>query len=486
MVKREGQAPTAKPWGADLPIHSDRFDRCARFRFQSPHYTQDKELRMFGRGAWAVFGLGKESLETFKTILEDRAVMAAASQLAASAITRYSKADTLGVNPFSGPRLDEEHSLSADLEAELAGYAGSEIEERVTVTLADEILNCEGYGVTKAQFRIHPNMPWYGLWAVVNEWKDVSDIASVREQRSYRLLERPYKFLPATDKKTVEDVTFGVTASIRKQIPVLLDFNDGRVYIENTNKKLIYMVTVKLRQLGLDVIQVAWTYPRPNWPEAILNKLYADTQYQRDFQKRAEEAARFKSSEIEKLEDRDLENIVANYFSMTQLGTDLWVGISGPAQIRLHSASPPIGVRAATSATTLLGMTSDATIVSGAITFQEIVSGTSKKGGEYTFRKNLLCIDLNDRINITDIGAAMMRGFDMSSFRKDILREIKYTKDVPSIEQFWAQWLHEMSNALRTVEMTFRELLALDGNEEAGILPMQTPTTEALLEAVSA
>jgi hypothetical protein len=437
---------------------------------------------MFGRGAWAVFGLGKESLETFKSMLEDRAKMASASQLASSAITRYSKADTIGVNPFSGPRLDEEHPLDSEFEAELAGYAGAELEERAE-TLADEILNCEGYGVTDAQFRLHPELPWYGLWAVVNEWKDVSDVASVREQRSYKLLERPYRFLQATDRKTVEEVTFGITAAIRKQIPVLLDFNEGRIYIENTSKKLIYMVTVKLRQLGVDVIPVAWKYPRPQWPEAILNRLYENTQYQDDFRKRAEEAARFTPAEIEKHQDRELETIVANYFSMTQLGTDLWAGISGPAQIRLHKASHPIGVRAATSATTLLNMTNDATIVSGAITFQEIVAGATKKGVDYTFRKNLLSIDLNDRINITDIGAAMLRGFDLSSFRKDILREIKYTKQVPSVDQFWANWLHEMNNAVRTVDATFRELLGLDGNEEGGILPMQTPTTEALLEA---
>jgi hypothetical protein len=440
---------------------------------------------MFGRGTWAIFGLGKESLETFRTILEDRSVMVSASQMAASCITRYSKADTIGINPFSGPRLDEEFPLDAEHESELAGYAASEVEERATLTLADEILNCQGYGGTEAQFRLHPNLPWYGMWAVINEWKDVSDVASIREQRSYRLLDRPYKFLQATDKKTVEDDTFGITAAIRKQIPVLLDFNDGRIYIENGNKKLIYMVTVRLRQIGVDVIQVAWNYPRPNWPAEILNRLYERTQYLRDFQKRAEEASRFKSSEIEKLEDRELESIVANFFSMTPMATDLWIGISGPAQIRLHTASPPIGVRAATSATTLLGMTEDAKIVSGAITFQEIVSGTSKKGVEFTFRKNLLCIDLNDKINQTEIGAAMMRGFDISAFRKDILRDIRYTKEVPTIEQFWGNWLHEMSNALRTVEMTFRELLDLEGSEEAGILPMQTSTTEALLETAN-
>jgi hypothetical protein len=267
---------------------------------------------------------------------------------------------------------------------------------------------------------------------------------------------------------------------------VLVDFNDGRVYIENSNKELIYRVTVLLRRLGLDLIQVAWNYPRPNWPETILNKLYEQTQYEQEFRKRAEEATRFKAGEIEKLADRDQENIVSNFFSMTQLGTDLWAGISGPARVRLHSAGPPLGVRAPTSATTLLGMTGDSAIVSGVLTLQEIVSGTSKKGVEYTFRKDLLRVELNDRMNITEIGAAMLRGFDIPYFRKDILREIRYTKDVPSIGQFWAMWLHELGNSLRAIEMTFREVLELDGKEEAGILPMQTSTAEALLGAASA
>ena len=441
---------------------------------------------MFGRGTWAIFGLGKESLESFRTILEDRAVMVTASQMAASAMTRYSSADTIGINPFSGPRLDEEHPLAADFEPELVGYATAELAERSQLSLSAEISDCQGYGATEAQFRLHPTMPWYGLWAVSNEWKDVSDLASIKEQRSYRLMERPFKFLQASDKKSVDEDTLGVTAPIRKQVPVLLDFNDGRLYIENSNKKLIYMITVRLRQLGVDIIPVAWTYAQANWPVEILNRLYENTQYMGDFQTRAQEATRFKASEIEKLEDRELESIVANYFSMTQLPSDLWIGLSGPAQIRMHDASAPIGVKAPTTATTLLSMTQEAKIISGAITFQEVVTTTSKKGAEYTFRKDLLSIDVNDRMNLTDVGAAMMRGFDIPMFRKDLLREIRQTGQVPSIEQFWSSWLHEMSNALRTIEATFRELLNLDGDQQAGILPMQVAAPEAAEELVSA
>jgi len=266
---------------------------------------------------------------------------------------------------------------------------------------------------------------------------------------------------------------------------VLLDFNEGRVYIESGNKKLIYTIVVRLQQLGAEIIPVAWTYSQPNWAAEIIDRLCEGTQYQADFVKRADEATRFKAKEIEKLDDRELEAIVANYFSMTQLGSELWAGISGPAQIRLHDASPPIGVKSPTSATTLLNMTDDAKVVSGVVTFQERVSITRKNGGELTFRKDLLCIDVNDRINLTDVGAAMLRGFDIPAFRKDIQREIRKTKQVPSIEEFWGNWLHELSNAVRTIEAAFRELLSIDGDQEAGILPMRVPEKEEVLEAVN-
>lgn len=441
---------------------------------------------MFGRGTWAILGLGKESFETFITTLYDRPAMLADSQLAASALTRYFNTDTVGINPFSGPRLDEEHALDQEFEAQLAKYVSADTEERAAIVLPPEILDCEGYGATEAQFRLHESMPWYGFWAVSNEWKDVSDVASIKEQRSYRQMDRPYKFLQASDKNSVDQDTAGITAAVRKQVPVLLDFNDGRVYIENTNKEFINKIAVRLRLLGADVFPVAWTYHgRPNWPAEILQKLYENTQYLSDFQKRADEATRFRPSEIEKLEDKDLESIVANFFSMTQLSNDLWLGISGPAQIRLHEASPPIAVKAPTSATTLLGMTNDAKVLSGSIRLQEVISATTKKGEEYTFRKELLCMDVNDRINLTDAGAALLRGFNIPAFKKDILREIKQTKQVPTIDQFWSNWLHEMGNAVRIIEGTFRELLNLDGAEEGGILPMKIPGDEPATKAAA-
>ena len=437
---------------------------------------------MFGRGNWAVIGIAKDSLESFKSSLEDQRLMLAVSQLAASAVTRHIKIDAIGINPFSAPRLDEQHDVELTLEQELARFAASAKEARVADSLPAELVESEAFGVNSEAFQLHDSLPWFGLWAVSNVWKDISDIASVKEQHAYTALERPYRFLQAIDRRSVDRDIRGTTAAVRKQFAVLLDFNEGRAYIENTNKKTIVAVSLLLKQLEIEVIPSAWTYNRADWPAAILNRIHEGSQFQSDFQKRAEEAARFKPNEIEKLEDRELESVVAHFFAMTELPSDLWVGISTPAQVRLHPSSEPIAVKAPTNATALLSVTNDARMVTGALTFQDRISTRNKKGEERTFRKDMLSLDLNDGINLTDAGAAMLRGFDIPSYRKDIQREIRQTKQVPSIDEFWSGWLHQMNNAVRTIEASFREILELGGEEKGGILPMKTASQEEMLE----
>ena len=428
---------------------------------------------MFGRGNWAIVGLVKESLEAFSVNLGDPVRMALASELAAAAVARLYGSDATGINPYNAPRLDEEQELTVEQQTELARHAIAEQEDGAVAALPLEILEGPGYGRGVEAYQIHGELPWFGLWAVTNEWKNASDMPSIKEGRSYVLLERPYKFLQPTDKRTVDDKTQNATAISRTQVPVLLDFNQGRIYIESTNKKQIHAIIVNLSRLGAEIVPVAWNYPVNNWTEAILNQLYENTQFRDEFAKRAEEAKRFKESEIEKLEDREMEMIVSKFFSMTELRSSIWVGISGPTRIRLHEATPPVAVRNPAMATTLLDLTSNAGIVTGSLTFQECVTVTTKSGGERNIRRDMARFDLNERINLTEIGAAMLRGFDMPSHKKDVFREIRETRQVPAIPQFWGGWLHQLSMAVRTIEESFREVLELAGDQPAGIVPMQ-------------
>src|ERR1700761_8613039 len=117
---------------------------------------------MFGRGTWAILGLAKESLETFRTTLEDQTTMAAYSQMAAAAVTRQFSVDALGINPFRAPRLDEEYPLGLEHQEPLAQYAITEHEKGYDQPLPAEILGCAGYGWRVPQFQLDATLPWYG------------------------------------------------------------------------------------------------------------------------------------------------------------------------------------------------------------------------------------------------------------------------------------------------------------------------------------
>ena len=125
---------------------------------------------MFGRGNWAILGLVKESLEAFKVNLADAGRMADASQLAAAAVARLYGSDAIGLNPFNAPRLDEEQGLDLDQQTELAGHATAEQVDGAAVALSAEILDGPGYGRGVESFQLHPELPWFGQWAVSNEW----------------------------------------------------------------------------------------------------------------------------------------------------------------------------------------------------------------------------------------------------------------------------------------------------------------------------
>lgn len=429
---------------------------------------------MFGRGNWAIAGLVKESLKDFSIHLADPARMMVNSQLAAGAAARLYNSDAMGINPYSAPRMDEEQELTEEQQIELARHHVADSVDGTDAVLPAEILEGAGFGRSVEAFQIHSTIPWFGLWAVANEWKNTSDLPSIKEQSSYVMLERPYKFLQPTDKRTVDEKAVDATAVSRTQVPVLLDFHEGHVYIESTNKKQIYAVMVSLSRLGAQIVPVAWNYPVPNWTESILNRLHHATQFREEFEKRAEEAKRFSEKEIEKLEDREMEAIVSKFFSMTELKSGVWVGISGPALIRLHHAAPPVAVRNPAMTTTLLNLTADAQIVSGALTLQECITVTTKSGSERNIRRDIARFDLNDRINLTDIGVAMLRGFDMASHKKDVLRDIRETRQVPAIPQFWGGWLHQLSYAVRTISESFREVLELGADEPGGIVAIPT------------
>ena len=78
--------------------------------------------------------------------------------------------------------------------------------------------------------------------------------------------------------------------------------------------------------------------------------------------------------------------------------------------------------KAVTSATTPTRVTEEAHPLSGSLTFyRRRITRHEQKGGRAEHpKKVVLNLDLNDQIDLTDAGAAMLRGFDIPAFRKEI------------------------------------------------------------------
>jgi hypothetical protein len=436
---------------------------------------------MFSRGNWAIIGVNPESLHYFRSGLDNIALMVPTSQLVRSLITQHNMCDTYGINPFSQPRLDEEVEVDIQTAVDLVKFATLDHEERSALVANAEtsgiyrLLDAidSGFALGASSFTLGDSA-LFGFWFISNTYKDVSHKASIQEQAAYTTFGRPAKFLSPEDKKVVDASVWPGEAAIRKQIPFLINFREGRVYIESTSKADIMAVAEWLSVMGAETSGLGWKFDTEgHWPSKVLNRFFSETSHKDAFAKRSEDAVRFRPSEIEELEDSELQRIVTKHYSTTDVGGGKWVSLSAPAQVALTATSAPIVVGSPTNTTTLLGITDGACLHASSVTLQERITMTKKDGSERSFRKDLVSFEINDSLNIVEVGAACLRGFDLPTFKKDIVRDIKKTKKVPSIEEFWRYWLLEMADGVRFIESELIEALYLNATRDSqGIQPL--------------
>jgi hypothetical protein len=393
---------------------------------------------MFGRGNWAVFGIHGEGQAAFAAALDG---FASLSQKEAVAKARNDGVETWGINPYEHPRLDEK-----DLELDVAS----------------------------ADFKLGDGV--YGLWFCLNEFEDVTDPRSKQEGMAYDTVTKPFKFLKKEEKAVVEQQVQASAVASRRQFPVLVDFNAERVFALCTNADEIGSLREQLRRMGAETFHLAWQFGGGEWPVKFLNAVQQGNKFEHEMASRAEDLRRFRPNEIEKLEDRMLESIVSGYFAMSELETGQWAGLSTPAKIRLFKASEPSSEASVSTAFTLIGLTDSAEVVSASVMFQALDSKFTKKGEEKQYRTDLLCIDVNDKVNLSDAGCALLRGFDLPQFRKDMKRHGK-DRGVLSVKDYWFEWLVAMKGAVNVFVDNVTETLGVD--KKLGMLPYDQPEEDA-------
>jgi hypothetical protein len=377
---------------------------------------------MFGRGNWAVFGIKQsteqavvESLENFQD-----------SDLSQAVAVKKAKTDkiaTFGINPFAQPR-------------------------------SDELKN-----VTSTGFKLSDHA--YAFWLCINDQKDVTHAGSKKEQIAYDEMGKPFKFLNKDEKKAVETTVTSTAVVERKQFPVLINFATERVYVEATAEEQVEIAQTVLQELGGETFSVVWQFDGYDWATKFLNKVNEKTKFVNEMAERAEELQRFRKDEIEKMDDKMMESIVSNYYALSELDTGQWCGLTTPARIRLYHPADPIGTAGASLTFSLLRLSDDSEVAASAIVIQSLDSKMTKTG-EKQVRKDLLTLDLTDNINLLDVGAGLLKGFDIPGFRKIVKTAAKAQTGPLEIAYYWSQWLVEMEGAIDTFVDNVSETLGLD------------------------
>lgn len=372
---------------------------------------------MFARGSWAIIGVKADSQAKFEASLNDATTSNEVSQTFAIGVTRNQELPSMGINPFDKPR-------------------GDEADTPVVGTTED--------------FRLGPQQ--FGFWLVINEYEDVTDPKSKQEGLAYETATKPFKYLKKEEKLHVESLVKESAVVARKQFPVLIDFVGERVYAETTDVEQIGDMRRMLENLGCQIFSLSWQFGGHDWTTKFLNEVQKNNRYEREMAARAEDLRRFRPDEVEKLDDKMMESVVSNFFALAELETGHWAGLSTPAKIRLFAASEPSSEASVSTAFTLLTLTDQASVASASVTFQNLDSKFKKKKGsdeedEVQFRTDLFTIDINDKVNIQDAGAASLRGFDMPQYKKDMK---KHGKDRGSlgIRDYWFEWLIAMKGCV--------------------------------------
>jgi len=381
---------------------------------------------MFGRGSWAVFGVKAASQAIFEASLAPSSSVSSVSQATAILTTKSEEVPSTGINPYNKPRGDEEETPVQ--------------------------------GVTE-DYRLGPQQ--FGFWFVLNDFEDVTHPKSKQEGIAYENAQKPFKFLKKEEKELVESQVAASAVVARKQFPVLIDFVGERVYAETTNVEEIGALRTMLEDLGVKTYNLAWQFGGFDWNVKFVNAIREGNMFDKQMRDRADDLRRFRPDEIEKLEDKMMENIVSSYFALAELETGQWAGLSVPAKIRLFAASEPSGETSVSTAFTLLNLVEDAQVASAAVTFQALDSKFNKKGEEKQYRTDLFTIDINDKVNISDAGSAALRGFDMPQYKKDMKRHGK-DRGALTVQDYWIEWLVGMKTSVNIFVDNVTETLKLD------------------------
>jgi hypothetical protein len=344
---------------------------------------------MFSKGTWTVLGLrapegGDTAIETFKKNFE--ANQGDLIPLLAISKALDEKTTTVGLSPYSNPRLGDELELEVldngksrvdPMDSFLVDWtphtwAYSAADQKITLNNQSVKLEPTFWQSDLDLWSIAPGV--YGAWFMVFEYTDVQDSNSKKEQMAYEY-GAPFKLQGGELKKQIQDAVETANAMTRKHHQVILDFNTNRLWVNSGSKAVIELLLGLAEKLGLSLCtpevmgdQDALGGDRIR---ATLTNLFNASTIADEATERLNSVKLHGPDGIEPHENATMEKILKAFYAFSE-HDGYYIGMSTPAAIHLYENMPtPTPAKSNFEVTEFMHLSEEATINETGVMFTE-------------------------------------------------------------------------------------------------------------------
>ncbi len=436
---------------------------------------------MFAKETWTLLKLKQEEgepfpFEAFKAAFEGLGTKHIPLVAISQAI--HEQTQTVGIAPFSTPRLGDEEDIEfyfnkaekefkvEDLGSFLVNY--NDLFEWEMNDAKTELVKGT-LSVPLAPFWKSNLDEWkftegvYGMWFMDFEYIDALDSASKKEQLAYGY-GAPFKLQSGEIKKQIQDQIVDANTFTRKHYQIVLDFNLGYIWVNTGSKPTIMSACALFDELGLKVDTPTDLLGDTNADaiSSVLNGLYESSTINEAMVRRLNEMKLHGPKGIEPDPDAVQEKILKAFCAFSE-AQGFHLGMSTPLALYLSPGFvTTTGAKTSFEVTELFGTHEEATIAEAGLTFCYLIDKVSKTGEAHRILDKQFSITATSNFFFTGETSPpglIIKGLNIENFKHITKVHTTATGNAPTIAEFWQMYYDAMKVSVFTYFSILKDLV---------------------------
>lgn len=361
-------------------------------------------MTIYGKGNWTRFSVDPDHWERWTSLLGNPRRLFEASAFAARSVL-LANADTdsvCGINPPCWPCGDAPYPQDqADLDRKIHPWIARGLADDTNLTpwevpesVQDELgIALEGdryWGTYARHFQLlGDGENVIGFWMVLMKRETLDDLNALKEHSAAIMWGSPFKRLPSADRTAItKELTESGELTVyvsRCQCPVILDFNQGSIWLGTTSKKLVDAFRFWMgHYLQIPVSPMSLILGgNHDWPSLALQAFRDGDIFKLERQEALEDLLREDSEDAAKEEEVTPGDTPAKeMFRLDNLAVyskdnvrSCTVGVDAAVLPLPQRHSSAVATKGAAEALTILNVVQGSTVGAAKATFQDVIAG---------------------------------------------------------------------------------------------------------------